>query len=695
MEISASSDIRVSLIEKKDDFVSLLNEIRKEKHAEPTRSRFKRKIWEEWANSSSSSDDRSLAKTALWIADQLSNIRKLVVMVDADYPASKYERCRAIVSACNRETILAGLRASKIMGQGRPPGSLIPVNKLVELKVDLDSGKFSPDEIIQSVVDSCQIPLSLIEGDSSSKTTGKVDEKDLITAINVGIAYAFVEDLWDKVVWRNYRVSNDNSGLSTFYPVDVDIVDWQAESMYRGDYLKLQEVGSAINFARSNNSIRIEKKKVVGLRREGKRRVVDVGRVDFESVNDRIDMTTFYVQLPVYYRDVRNTEWLRQKEVTLDVIVESWRILGGLGRILKTEMNRLEERFVNDDLTPGNGVVDINQYLRPLSVSMLVSIIQRSLDVSPVVARGVIDFLTFDPERNSELWTQPLVKVSDDSVAAIIACLVDANVSRNVDKWLQQLGQDLMVRGPMFERYIYESFLDDDVSQIISSEFKCLEGGVKFTPQDGRSEQIDVVIRAGDMVVIGEAKCTLRPTDDKMWARHRDVVDGAVLQVKRKVECVNSNKLEFEALLREKGVKFDGEFSVVPIVIMSCPVHVGKIIDGVLIADMPMLSVFFRNKLEQGVVDLADGGREVASIETFFDSSKNMKAAIENYFSDPPQLRPIRAGLKWRDVEFSLPSDACAEVKLRSRMVEVDVEAALLNVGIPQVLKQRAEVGVL
>lgn len=675
--------------------MSLLDEIRKEKYAEPTRSRFKRKMWEEWASSSSNSDDRSLAETALWIADQLSNIRKLVVMVDADYPASKYERCRAIVSACNRETILAGLRANKIMGQGRPPGSLIPVNKLVELKVDLDFGKFSPDEIIQSVVDSCQIPLSLIEGNSSSKITGKVDEKDLVAAINIGIAYSFVEDLWHKVVWRNYGVINDGAGFSRFLPNDVDLIDWQAESMYREDCLRLQEVAAAIGFAQSSaNNTGIFKRrinKVIGLRKDRKRKVIDVGRVDYESLDDRTDLTTFYVQLPVYYQDVKAIEWECQKEVTLEILVESWRILGGLGKVLKKEMSKLEERFVNGDVTPGDSSLDVIQYLRPLSISTLVSLIQRSLDLSPAVARGVIDFFTFNPERNSELWTQPFVKVSDDSVAPVIACLVDANVSRNVDKWLQQLGQDLTVRGPMFEKYIYSSFSDGDVSSIISSNFKCLEGGIKFSPQSGRSEQIDVVIRAGDMLLLGEAKCTLRPTDDKMWARHLDVINGAVTQVNRKVECVNSNRKEFEALLRKNGVVFEGEFSVVPVVIMSCPIHVGKIVDGVLIADMPMLSVFFNNKLEQGVVDFADGRREVASVETFFDSSENMKSAIERYFDDPPQLRPIRDGLKWRDVDFSLPSDARTEVRLRSRMVEVDVEAAMLKIGAPQVIKQSTE----
>jgi LmbE family N-acetylglucosaminyl deacetylase len=98
----------------------------------------------------------------------------------------------------------------------------------------------------------------------------------------------------------------------------------------------------------------------------------------------------------------------------------------------------------------------------------------------------------------------------------------------------------------------------------ISVSCHCLSESLNFTPPGERSEEIDIVAAIGSVVLIGEAKCFLEPTEPKQFARHRDKVIDAVRQVSRKADAVGRNKEQFRTRMQQVGFSLPTEFEVQP-----------------------------------------------------------------------------------------------------------------------------------
>lgn len=208
-----------------------------------------------------------------------------------------------------------------------------------------------------------------------------------------------------------------------------------------------------------------------------------------------------------------------------------------------------------------------------------------------------MDFLTYRGESAQELWAQPLVHIAPGRVAPLFGATKSPNLRRIVDVWLAQLGIDLSARGPAFETNVRNEIAAAIAASPKLSGAKVIDGTFVFRPRGGREEELDIVIGLGSLVMIGEVKCILHPTEPKRYFRHRQTVLDAVQQVKRKAQSVLENPKDFIDQVGTRQLSVKEEFDVLPIVIIDGAIHAGVARDGVPIVDLTILRIFFEGEL--------------------------------------------------------------------------------------------------
>ena len=171
-----------------------------------------------------------------------------------------------------------------------------------------------------------------------------------------------------------------------------------------------------------------------------------------------------------------------------------------------------------------------------------------------------------------------------------------AEAPRLLDVWLRQLGVKLERRGPAFEQHVRTELANLIARSALRPISQVLAQAVVFKPPHDREEEIDVVLRIGDSIVICEAKCILSPAEAEQTARHRGTVIEAADQVTRKAAAVSAHKAAFAALLTQKGIQVPPDFHVLPLVIINSAIHAGFPVKGVPIVDEHILRVFFNGQ---------------------------------------------------------------------------------------------------
>lgn len=240
----------------------------------------------------------------------------------------------------------------------------------------------------------------------------------------------------------------------------------------------------------------------------------------------------------------------------------------------------------------------------------------------------------------------------------MFAATTSPNLGRLVDIWMRQIGIDLGLRGPAFENYVnFELRKDIDASPLLR-DAKVTEKGLVFKPPDDREEQIDTVLVIGDLVILGESKCILHPVEAKQIAMHRNTVNDAVLQIKRKALSVEKYLKTFRAQLSQQGVELPEKFRILPAVILNGSIHAGFEVDGVAVVDMYVFDVFFSGELVDVAIQDTAGNMEHVKKRILYVDADDASKIAPAYFRSPPQMEVLLKGMRNRWVPIAKVSDS-------------------------------------
>ena len=191
---------------------------------------------------------------------------------------------------------------------------------------------------------------------------------------------------------------------------------------------------------------------------------------------------------------------------------------------------------------------DIRRRSLQVSSAELRRILAEALLVNEDQAGDIIEFFTFRPKVAGQkgtrgLWAAPLVPIpGSKSYALALPVLANSNPPRKVEMWLEKGGLDdsslKQHRGDTYESEYRAAVRTAIARNDIFSNVRCAEREIKATSDFG--EQIDLLIRLGDLLIVGEVKCWLFPADPFERFQHFKKLKSAAKQAARKAAAIRT-----------------------------------------------------------------------------------------------------------------------------------------------------------
>jgi hypothetical protein len=635
---------------------SFVDGVRQERVVGPLRRGFKPATWDkEFANLGNDEADKSLHMVGRLLHAKATTIRESLKMT-LQKEINSTTKLRAFVALANRDTLTLKRKTQAAQDELAQSKEVVAMSELAALRIPLSGGQsYSPDEIVQSLVDGLQISIRAVLDlrqpiAGNPKSEGLVWD-DVAFDFNLGCFYEQVEELWDDCLWNDY-VCNEVKQGKFFSPNDPFWKILHAASRARQANLAIEF------FTRSDVALEqllaqgriplFNTREVKSVDRDHRRQVVRLAPASKPTEEGRrLIAARAYASEP-YYTELINEPQEILGGASLSELMQAWTVVVQCSKLLaeKLLLNRA------GDGPPSSSWLST---LAPvLQRDALRRAVHESVGVDYRQSGNLVDFLTYRGQPNQELWAQPLVLVGDDTFSPIFAAAHYADLQRLIDVWLRQLGVDMGVRGPAFEKHVRTEIKEQIENSPLLGTSIVLDDGFVLRPSGERDEEIDILIVVDDLVFIGEAKCSVPPTDAKAYALHRKLVMGAVAQVNRKATAVDKHRELFCAQLADKGIAITDKFKVLPVVIMNAAFHTGMAVNDVPVVDLHVFSIFFSGELVEAAM-----GRNMTPVSTrsLYTSASDAADRADAIFRSPPQMELFVKGVREASVRVPAITD--------------------------------------
>lgn len=636
--------------------MKFLFQVQKEKIPGPLRRAFDRSRWDAaFAALGEEAEDRAVHDAGLLIYQKADEVRKLVRFAFSDVHSAT-TKVRAIVAMSNR--FVVDIERRTIESLNDKGKTVVTVFDILTLKLGLPIGaEFSPDEILQSIVDGAQIPLrASLEKAASLEGVPKfaaVNWDEVWTDIHLGMLYGHLEGLWDDCLWNGYQPIQSPGDVIRFTPREPEWSRRLTASQLRFNNLAGGFLGIITNAMFGQELPGLAKvaavRKVKAIRNDIQgQTIVFVPSDAKDGNNEEAALVRLYVSETAFPELLSEAQGYLEG-ATLDHLLNAWIIVRQVGERLRDPLRSFEEKN-----RPAH--TWIPQFAPLIHRNAIVRALKNELALNEAQARALVDFLTYRGKATQELWAQPLVPVSTQALAPAFGALT-AEPTRLVDVWLRQLGVNLTRRGPAFERHVRNRLTEFIDASQLKSQTTLLPDAFVFRPPGAREEEMDLILCVGDTVVIGEIKCVLRPTEAKGIAEHRNVLISGAAQVARKVAAAKAYASIFRQQLIAVGMPIPDSFRIIPMVVTNTAIHVGFPVNGVPIADLHVLEVFFIGYYSDTLMESGQGTRDVRRHRVYATSAEAAQS-LDSYLARPPQMATYTGGLRERWIPISSVGDA-------------------------------------
>ena len=213
-----------------------------------------------------------------------------------------------------------------------------------------------------------------------------------------------------------------------------------------------------------------------------------------------------------YYSPLVDEPLEKLGSITLRMLLQAWEVFYALAEVLMSTFPSVEDC----------GVYSVDKLLRyapTIHKEGLVVLLMQWCKFDKDMARRVVDFFSYSPQQKGELWGHPLVEISDTEVAPVLAPIRYSNIERTFELWMKASGFKLTDKGPLFENYARIELTQSLNPSEILKDAAVHPTQVVFS-HDEVEEEIDIVVRVGNKILIGEAKCLLFPAEPIEIARY-------------------------------------------------------------------------------------------------------------------------------------------------------------------------------
>ncbi len=321
--------------------------------------------------------------------------------------------------------------------------------------------------------------------------------------------------------------------------------------------------------------------------------------------------------------------------------------------------------------------------------ALLIEAIAEALATDPAVAERCVAFLTTDPLAELGelfrigLWHKPLVATSDGAHVLIAAgALIWGSPIRRTERWLQVKNGDDLSKTP--NGMLYEAQVRRSVDGALedNSVLTADDWHVTHLPKGKGKEEIDLLVRVGDRVLVAEIKCLLGPSEPSECYNYLRKLEKAAEQARRKATWLASEPALIEALFGSTVA-----LETIPLVVVNQSNGVGLTFEGCQVTD----AHFLRIVLGEGDYHMGakfNGEAPIAlNVVTLYKTVDEAAALLRHVFADHLGLRRFRAAVRWTSNDIPLAGN---DGKLSIAYPVVD-EAAYFAAG-PFAVEANAEV---
>lgn len=340
-----------------------------------------------------------------------------------------------------------------------------------------------------------------------------------------------------------------------------------------------------------------------------------------------------------------------------------------------------------------------------VSRATLESALVDALDIEPGWAAEVIDFLTFaekpkvtrgkrarrdtdDREQGHRgLWSAPLVRVPDEDTILLPRAVFEVGSSLyRVEAWLEKGGIDdteIEHRGEVFEASYRSRIVDAVASNASLPKAAVVAGGIDAS--DDFAEQIDLVIRLGSKLLVGEIKFLLTPADPHQWQRHFVKLADAAEQANRKARLLASRP---DVIAHALGMtEADArDLTATPLVVLNHGAGFSLDIDGCRVVDAEFLWTYLKAPRMTVAGVRMTRGRIAERVVQLYSDETDAAGKFDRAMAKPLLLEKLMGRIEWSMVPYPRPSGGHFYVASPFRgdltMVERIESAGLFNLAV-------------
>jgi hypothetical protein len=619
--------------------------------------------------------DQRLGQAAFWIAGQVQSLR----MRDITELFSGISRKSAVilaVASANRNLF----RVSQAI-KDRKPADESTSTHISELNDQGIKGfgeqELSADDITTVLVDTLPHWFFETKNLPSQRESKNFDYRSL--ELNGTYALSFLEglrDIWMAALWEGHHFRETDVGLA-FGPANKkEAFYWKACQM-RAETAMYAPLfrPSCIN---SDNQIE-DLEGIIGVRRERGKIKYKFGPVDKRRARSLYN--TVSILEASYLSAFLDVPLENTKDVTLRDLVKALWILEGISI----------ERYKFLKKKVFSSYRSVSDLACRIEISKLTSIFERTLGVPNSKAVAIVDSLRLSPDDTTAcfrdgLWQRPLVDIGDAEVAIVAPSVINGAKVRFCERRIfGSSGGEVKKTSP--QGIAFENAIRADTDAALSNnpyvrDFYILPYALKRSSPNG--EEIDLLVRIGETVIVVEAKCFIAPNEPIERHNYKRKLEDASEQVLRKVGWAQNNSTKVAELL-----KFGGNhrmLSFVPLVIINHRMGSGIEVNGVTICD----AYFWKLLLSDNGYTSASAitkDKEVPVITELYATESGLIDFIKHEFPRMPPLQPFLKAEKWEKMAF--PTTSGKPIQLdRARLLPNALITPELNAATEILLEQ-------
>ena len=465
-------------------------------------------------------------------------------------------------------------------------------------------------------------------------------------------------DLWQQALWEDWRLGRHEEQW-VFIPGDWDMAALQDAWLHRKEsnfmgYVWIDQSTWPLMQPAMRRSKQLSLTVIGVEQRAGKRRRLVVGRPPITHMSA---YAIAQAGLEGTYVNAFLTRALpKYADLSCALLLRAWHVLSDLTKVLAAERSR--PTFT--DFT------NVRQWALVVRRSELVETLARALSVSDGVATQAIDFLSWSKGTYKGLWGAPFVPLpgQSDQLAIAASVLTHSNLVRTVEIWMTKGGLDDQLskgsKGRSFEAELRADVREELKGNAVVRDTACAEHAVKKGPDF--PEEIDLLVRFGTILLVGEVKCFLYPADSRERFNFLRNLRGACDQASRKAIAIGQR---MDVAARALGIsEADAQLlQVVPIVVLNQGYGMSLVSGNCVVTDAKFLKLYLGSATytSEGAVNVADGGMATTTRSLYRDAAEAV-TNFESTMRSPPPLHRFRSLLRWTSFAFPTTSGGALQI---------------------------------